>query len=47
MVLDSLVLPWLAMAGRFDECEALIASIQRLDAQMSPASSPRTPPPAR
>ena len=22
MVLDSLVLPWHAMAGRFDECEA-------------------------
>jgi hypothetical protein len=35
MVLDSLVLPWQAMAGRFDECEALIASIQRLDAQIS------------
>ena len=35
MVLDSLVLPWHAMAGRFDECEALIASIQRLDAQIS------------
>jgi hypothetical protein len=30
-----LVLPWLAMAGRFDECAELLAGIQRLDAQMS------------
>ena len=35
MVLDSLVLPWHAMAGRFAECEALIDSIARLDAQIS------------
>ena len=35
MVLDSLVLPWHAMAGRFAECEALIDSISRLDAQIS------------
>jgi DNA-binding SARP family transcriptional activator len=35
IVLDVLVLPWLAMAGRFDECDELLAGIQRLDAQMS------------
>jgi DNA-binding SARP family transcriptional activator len=35
IVLDVLVLPWLAMAGRFEECEELLAGIQRLDAQMS------------
>jgi len=35
IVLDVLVLPWLAMAGRFDECHDLLAGIERLDAQMS------------
>jgi DNA-binding SARP family transcriptional activator len=35
IVLDVLVLPWLAMAGRFDECQDLLAGIERLDAQMS------------
>jgi hypothetical protein len=35
IVLDVLVLPWLAMAGRFDECADLLAGIERLDAQMS------------
>ena len=35
IVLDVLVLPWLAMAGRFDECAELLAGIERLDAQMS------------
>jgi hypothetical protein len=35
IVLDSLELPWLAMAGRFDECEQRMASIQRLDQQLS------------
>lgn len=35
IVLDGLVLPWLAMAGRFDECDELLAGIRELDAQMS------------
>ena len=35
IVLDSLELPWLAMAGRFDECEERMARIQKLDQQMS------------
>ena len=35
IVLDSLELPWLAMAGRFAECEERMARIQKLDAQMS------------
>lgn len=35
IVLDVLVLPWLAMAGRFEECSELLAGIERLDAQMS------------
>ena len=35
MVLDSLVLPWRAMAGEFEECDRLIDSIRRLDAQIS------------
>jgi DNA-binding SARP family transcriptional activator len=35
IVLDVLVLPWLAMAGRFEECGELLAGIERLDAQMS------------
>ncbi len=35
IVLDSLELPWLAMAGRFEECEERMARIQTLDAQMS------------
>ena len=35
IVLDVLVVPWLAMAGRFDECADLLAGIERLDAQMS------------
>ncbi|SES48252.1 Transcriptional regulatory protein, C terminal [Pedococcus cremeus] len=35
IVLDSLELPWLAMAGRFDECEERMERIVRLDQQMS------------
>jgi DNA-binding SARP family transcriptional activator len=35
LVLDSLSLPWLAMQGRFEECEEQLASIVRLDQQMS------------
>ncbi|MDR6863283.1 BTAD domain-containing putative transcriptional regulator [Phycicoccus sp. 3266] len=35
IVLDSLTLPWLAMAGRFEECEELMADIVRLDQQMT------------
>ncbi|RYP86444.1 hypothetical protein EKO23_09060 [Nocardioides guangzhouensis] len=35
MVLDSLVLPWHAMAGRFDLCLELIEQIRRLDSQIS------------
>jgi DNA-binding SARP family transcriptional activator len=39
IVLDSLELPWLAMAGRFEECEEQLASIQRLDQELSLAQS--------
>ena len=35
IVLDSLELPWLAMAGRFDECEQRMADIVRLDQEMA------------
>ncbi|WP_345503013.1 BTAD domain-containing putative transcriptional regulator [Pedococcus ginsenosidimutans] len=35
IVLDSLELPWLAMAGRFDECEERLANIRLLDQRMS------------
>lgn len=35
IVLDSLELPWLAMAGRFRECEELMERIQALHQQMS------------
>lgn len=35
IVLESVALPWLAMAGRFDECEEVLQRIVRLDAQMS------------
>jgi hypothetical protein len=35
MVLDNLVLPWHAMAGRFDRCEELLESIRRLAGQVS------------
>ncbi len=35
LVLDSLVLPWHAMAGRFEECDALVERIQRLDSQIT------------
>jgi len=35
MVLDSLVLPWHAMAGRFELCLELIEQIRRLDSQIS------------
>lgn len=34
MVLESLEVPWLAMAGRFDEGEARLASLMELAAQM-------------
>jgi hypothetical protein len=35
IVLDSLELPWLAMAGRFEECEERLANIRVLDQRMS------------
>jgi len=35
IVLDSLALPWKAMAGDFDECAALIERIRSLDAQIT------------
>ena len=35
MVLDSLVLPWHAMGGRFEECETLIERITHLDSQIT------------
>jgi hypothetical protein len=35
MVIENLLLAWLAMAGRFDECEATVERIRVLDAQMS------------
>ena len=35
IVIESMELPWLAMTGRFEECEARVAEIARLDAQMS------------
>jgi DNA-binding SARP family transcriptional activator len=35
LVLDVLVLPWLAMAGRFDQCAELVERVAALDAQMS------------
>ena len=39
IVLDSLELPWLAMAGRFEECEERMANIVRLDQEMSLSQS--------
>ena len=39
IVLDSLELPWLAMAGRFEECEERMANIVRLDQELSLAQS--------
>ncbi|WP_162253918.1 BTAD domain-containing putative transcriptional regulator [Phycicoccus sp. Soil748] len=35
IVLDSLELPWLAMAGHFEECEERLANIRLLDQRMS------------
>ena len=35
VVLDSLELPWLAMAGRFEDCEQRMADIVRLDQEMA------------
>jgi DNA-binding SARP family transcriptional activator len=35
IVLDSLELPWLAMAGRFEDCEQRMADIVRLDQEMA------------
>ncbi|CUR56006.1 putative Transcriptional activator domain [metagenome] len=35
MVLDSLALPWHAMAGRFEECDALVERIRHLDSQIT------------
>ncbi|WP_460966263.1 BTAD domain-containing putative transcriptional regulator [Pedococcus soli] len=35
IVLDSMELPWLAMAGRFGECEERMANIRLLDQRMS------------
>ena len=39
IVLDSLALPWLAMAGKFEECEQRMADIIALDQQMTLAQS--------
>ncbi|WP_191908019.1 BTAD domain-containing putative transcriptional regulator [Nocardioides cynanchi] len=35
LVIDNLLLPWLAMAGRFDDCAATFERIKALDAQIS------------
>ena len=35
IVLETLQVPWLAMAGRFEEAEARLPVIQRLEEQMS------------
>jgi hypothetical protein len=35
LVIDNLLLPWLAMAGRFDECDAAFDRITAIDAQIS------------
>ena len=35
LVLDTFRLPWLALAGRFEECEETLAKIKELDNQMS------------
>jgi hypothetical protein len=35
IVLDGLSLSWLALAGRFEECDEVLARIERLDEQMS------------
>ncbi|GAB3441724.1 hypothetical protein GCM10027517_18070 [Phycicoccus ginsengisoli] len=39
IVLDALTLPWLAMAGEFEQCEELMANIVRLDQQMALSQS--------
>jgi hypothetical protein len=35
LVVDNLILPWLAMAGRFEECEAALERIAAVEAQIS------------
>jgi hypothetical protein len=35
LVLESMLLPWLAMAGRFEECDAAMERIRSLSAQIS------------
>ncbi len=35
LVIDNLLLPWLAMAGRFDDVEATLERIKTIDAQIS------------
>ena len=35
LVVDNLLLPWHAMAGRFDDCEEILAHIKALDDEMS------------
>jgi DNA-binding SARP family transcriptional activator len=35
LVIENLLLPWLAMAGRFDECDAAFERVKTLDAQIS------------
>jgi DNA-binding SARP family transcriptional activator len=35
LVIDNLLLPWLAMAGRFDDCEVTFERIKAIDAQIS------------
>lgn len=35
LVIENMLLPWLAMAGRFDECEETLERIEALEAQVS------------
>jgi hypothetical protein len=35
LVIDNLLLPWLAMAGRFEECQEAFARIEAVEAQIS------------
>ncbi|MCW2765837.1 MAG: transcriptional activator domain [Nocardioides sp.] len=42
MVLDGLELPWLAMAGRFDECERLLARIAGVERRIAHSNADET-----
>ena len=47
MVLDGLELPWLAMAGRFDECDALVERIRAVAGRIAHTQRRRDAWPAR